>query len=256
MHTTKHARIATTTSEFVLNMQNKQLGSSGKKRQEEELANFLKKRENGELLIQKTARLFEHFLAPVQRQPLVERTFLAFGQTVQLIACDMPAILPGGQPLTLSVVVNEPHIDGCQAIDRHCELSCAPSSELVARNAFVIRQVQPHDAHLAAAVEHLKYGQDFALECHGSRRPLLVYSTPKNPLASHNVAFKVHGEMKQSVGLALQRANDGVKPTTSAALIDESIPTAFFRWRFHHTNPELRYETIGEKIPVRIGSRP
>ncbi|KAG5677098.1 hypothetical protein PVAND_006881 [Polypedilum vanderplanki] len=246
--------------EEVGNWPSKQLLQNNKqlKRQEEELSNFLKKRENGELLIQKTARLYENFLAPVQQQPMVEKTFIVFDQTIQLIACDMPEIVPGKGLLTLSVVVNEPHINRCQEIDQHCELSCAPSTDLIARNAFVIRRVQPQlQCSDVSNVEYLKYGEDFLLECYSScKQPLLVYSMPKNPFASSqcdNVVFKAHGEMKQCVGLALQKANNGAKTMTSmsnAQLIDESIPNAFFCWRFYHINPELRYETIGENIPV------
>jgi hypothetical protein len=225
----------------------------------------LKKRERGELLIQKTARLFENFLAPVQ-QPMVEKTFLAFDQIIQLIACDMPTIhstipssssssslaqVPATVPahLTLSVVVNEPFINSCQEIDQHCELSCASLSKLIARNSFIIRRIQKHHTNATASnnekrIEYLKYGQDFMLQCYGCKRmPLYVYSMPKNPFAArcHDNIFKAHGEMKQFVGLALQNANNNE---------EEPIPSAFFHWRFYHTNPDMRYETIGENVPV------
>ncbi|XP_070490101.1 cilia- and flagella-associated protein 161-like [Chironomus tepperi] len=249
------------------------------KREEEELSEFVKKREKGELLIQKTARLYENFLAPIQQQPLVEKTFIAFDQIVQLIACEMPTMSPQNEPLALSVVANEPHINECQEIDQQCGLSCAPSSQLITRNAFVIRhpinqrQKSQHDAfysssavncNLQSSVEYLKYGQDFTLECYASnkqqRNPLLVYSMPKNPFASsmsNNVAFKSKGEMKQFVGLALQKSHISADNSKSMANMkhhaltstDESIPTAFFHWRIHHANPEIRYEMIGENIP-------
>ena len=242
---------------------------------------FVKKREKGELLIQKTARLYGNFLAPIQQQPMVEKTFIAFDQIVQLIACEMPKMNPQNEPLALSVVANEQHINECQEIDQQCELSCAPSSELIARNAFVIRhpinqpQKSQHDAffkssaancNLQSSVEYLKYGQDFVLECYAANKqqrnkPLLVYSMPKNPFASstsNNVAFKSNGEMKQFVGLALQKshisADNGMSMTNikhhALTSTDESIPTAFFHWRIHHANPEMRYEMIGENIPV------
>ena len=191
--------------------------------------------------------------------------------------------MPQNEPLALSVVANEPNINECQEIDQQCGLSCAPSPQLIARNAFVIRhpinqqQKSQHDAffrttaanfNLQSSVEYLKYGQDFVLECYAANKqqkhqPLLVYSMPKNPFASsmsNNVAFKSNGEMKQFVGLALQKshisgdngksmANRKHDALTSA---NESIPTAFFHWRFQHANPEMRYEMIGENIPVCI----
>ena len=244
---------------------------------------FVKKREKGELLIQKTARLYENFLAPIQHQPMVEKTFIAFDQIVQLIACEMPTMNSQNEPLALSVVANEPHINECQEIDQQCGLSCAPSPQLIARNAFVIRhpinqqQKSQHDAFFRSSVtncnsqssvEYLKYGQDFVLECYMANKqqrnhPLLVYSMPKNPFASstsNNVAFKSNGEMKQFVGLALQKSHisaDNGKSMTNIkhhalTSTNDSIPTAFFHWRIHHANPEIRYEMIGENIPVCI----
>lgn len=219
----------------------------------------MKKRERGELLIQKTARLFEKFLAPVQ-QTMAERTYVAFDQIFQLIACDMPTIHSATaplEPLTLSAVVNEPHINTCQEIDQHCGLTCAPSSKLIARNSFVIRRPMKrscNDNEISTAttddVEYLKYGQDFMLECYESKhKPVLVYSMPKNPFAAcHDNVFKAHGEMKQFVGLALHDGANNNGDKSSSGM--ESIPSAFFLWRLYHVDPEMRYETIGENIPV------
>lgn len=234
---------------------------------------FARKREKGELLIQKTARLSENFLARIQEQPMVEKTFIAFDQIVQLVACEMPNLAGSDEPLALSVVANESHILETQEIDQHCDLSCAPSSQLIARNAFVIRRPinqQPNSCRNSTntplSVDYLKYGQDFMLECHAtanmhSQQPLLVYSMPKNPFTSNptnNVAYKSNGEMKQFVGLALQKSNisaDNGKSMTNMrhhdlTSMNESIPNAFFHWRIHHDNPEMRYEMIGENIPV------
>ncbi|KAL7048039.1 hypothetical protein ACKWTF_003193 [Chironomus riparius] len=268
---------------LVGNWPNKQLlqKQHNSKREEEELSEFVKKREKGELLIQKTARLYENFLAPIQQQPMVQKTFIAFDQIVQLIACEMPTMNPQNEPLALSVVANEPNINECQEIDQQCGLSCAPSPQLITRNAFVIRhpinqqQQSQHDAFFRSSVancnsqssvEYLKYGQDFVLECYMTNKQqrnhsFLVYSMPKNPFASsmfNNVGFKSNGEMKQFVGLALQKSHisaDNGMPMTNIkhhalTSTNESIPTAFFHWRIHHANPEMRYEMIGENIPI------
>jgi hypothetical protein len=185
-------------------------------------------------------------------------------------------------PLALSVVVNEPHINRCQEIDQHCDVSCAPSSRPTVRNTFLIRnpplrqqqqmqqqrqQCNTNDAtnskitdtaDIVSDCQYLKYGQDFMLECYESKqKPLMLYSSPQSPFAGGNseFVFKAHGEMKQSVGLALRKANFGGENSTDGRRCIEnepSIPSKFFHWRFYHINPEMRYETIGENIPVRL----
>lgn len=214
--------------------------------------------------MQKTTRLFEAFLAPAQ---LSAPTFVSFDQAIQLIACDMPNIHSTmNRPLALSVCVNEPHINFCQGIDQRCDITCAPSPRPVVRNTFIIRKppttMRQHQRQCninepatdsSSDCQHLKYGQDFTLECYESVvKPLMLYSSPKSPFSgSSEFVFKVHGEMKQSVGLALQRANsDGEKPTTD----NTAIPLKFFHWRFYHINPDFRYETMGENIPVCIAT--
>lgn len=193
-------------------------------------------------------------MAPIQ-QTMAE-SFVAFDQIFQLIACDMPTIhSTANEPLTLSAVVNEPQINACQEIDQHCHITCAPSSKLNARNSFVIRRPSSYDIANSSrddGIKYLKYGQDFLLECYASKqKPLLLYSKPKNPFADDNV-FKTHGEMKQFVGLALHGAsnNNADKSLASHATAMESIPSAFFLWRLYHIDPEQRYETIGENVPV------
>lgn len=155
------------------------------------------------------------------------------------------------EPLTLSVVVNEPHINACQEIDQHCGITCAPSSKLIARNSFVIRRPSSNDTANSSG-EYLKYGEDFLVECYESKhKPLLLYSTPKNPFAAcHDNVFKAHGEMKQFVGLALHAANNNADKSHTSHTTVESIPSAFFLWRLFHTDPEMRYETMGENVPV------
>lgn len=181
----------------------------------------------------------------------------------------MPNMSGLDEPLALSIVANEPHIHKSQVMDQHCELTCAPAARLISRNAFVIRRLinhQPNRTNLQLTVEYLKYGQDLMLECHAANQhsePLLVYSMPKNPFisnASNSVAYKSNGELKQFVGLALQKSNIGCNNGKSMVnmghhdltSMSESIPNAFFYWRFQHENPEIRYEMIGEKIPVCI----
>lgn len=248
-------------------------------KQQEELKQFLKKRERGELLVQKTTRLNDIFLAPAQLS--ARTTYVSFDQAIQLIACDMPKIHSTmNEPLALSVVVNEPNINRCQEIDQHCDVTCAPSPFPTARNTFIIRkpslrhqpkQQQQRQCYTNEAIanseitadnstdcQYLKYGQDFMFECYDSKqKPLMLYSSPTSPFASNDsdYVFKAHGEMKQSVGLSLQKANFGGETLSDRHILSEAsspVPSKFFHWRLHHINPEVRYETIGENIPVRM----
>lgn len=196
-------------------------------------------------------------------------TFVAFDQAIQLIACDMPNIHSTmNGPLALSVVVNEPHINRCQEIDQHCDVTCAPSSRPTVRNTFIIR-ARPlrHRSQRQCSIneaanseitatdsrsdcQYLKYGQDFMFECYESKqKPLMLYSTPKSPLGHGDYVFKAHGEMKQSVGLAIQKAASE-SGEMFAVERDASLPSNFFQWRLFHINPDCRFETIGENIPV------
>lgn len=89
-------------------------------------------------------------------------------------------------------------------------------------------------------------------ECYGSgaQKPVFVYSMPKSPFAAcHDNVFKAHGEMKQFVGLALHSVNNN-GDKSSTAETEASTPSAFFLWRLYHIDPEMRYETIGENVPV------
>lgn len=246
------------------------------KYKQEKLKEFLEKRERGELLVQKKARLFEKFLAHAQLS--APTTYVSFDQAIQVIACDMPNIHSTmDRPLALSVVVNEPHINRCQEIDQHCEISCAPSARPSVRNSFIIRKpsLRHHRRQCnsngaanrseiandeSADGQYLKYGQDFMLECYESKqKPLMLYSSPKSPFtAGHSdyvATFKVHGEIKQSVGLAMHRGADlNSGSSNGRPIIDDAdtIPSKFFHWRLYHVNPDIRYETIGENIRVRI----
>ncbi|CRK96161.1 CLUMA_CG009590, isoform A [Clunio marinus] len=246
--------------------------SSEKLQQDEKVKQFLEKRERGELLVQQTKRVYETFLAPVQLS--APTTYVSFDQAIQLIAFDMPNIhsTTNGVPWALSVVVNEPHINRCQEIDQHCEITCAPSPQPAVRNTFIIRkpltqQQRQNNVNDATNTKitadnvsdynYLKYGQDFMLQCYEFKQPetsLMLYSSSKNPIA-HNQAefvFKMNGEMKQSVRLAMQRANFNAKNFSDEYFTNDTIPSKYFHWRLYHAHPEMRYETIGENIPVRL----
>lgn len=123
---------------------------------------------------------------------------------------------------------------------RQCYINDATNSKITADNV--------------SDCQYLKYGQDFVFECYESKqKPLMLHSSPKSPFAGNrsNYVFKANGEMKQSVGLALQKANFDGETFADGHITAESIPSKFFHWRLYHINPEMRYETIGENIPVR-----
>lgn len=229
------------------------------------------KRERGELLSQKTTKVVEHLLAPIQLS--ASKTFVEFDTTIQLIASEMPNFHPTSKlPLALSIVVNEPQINSFQEIDRHATVTCAPSQQSCIRNTFIIRhgynnsvkqqQEPPCAAINNNASQYLKYGQEFSLECLESKQkpPLLLYSSVKSPFElTSNYVFKSNGMIKQSVALGspllLPSSLHSLNSTRTNVINNnvESNPTgACCLWRCYHTNPDLRFETIGEFIPVCI----
>jgi len=224
---------------------------------QKEVEEFLEKRKNGELLVQRSAKMCEELLANVQLS--VERPYVVFDQAIQLIACDMPSVhdsssSSSSSSLALSIVINdEPQrINRCPQIDEDSEITCAPNSKPVVRNTFIIRRNNSSSSGSGSkdgiTQQYLKYGQDFELEClanNSSNNKLRLYTAPRNPFVEYSSrshhAFKANGEMKQSVGLA---RTDGDRHITT------TIPSTYFQWRCYHINPEIRYETIGENIPV------
>lgn len=228
---------------------------------QEKLQEFLGKRERGELLSQKTTKVVEHLLAPVQLT--APKTYVEFDAAIQLIACKMPNSI-STLPLALSIAVNEPQLNTFQEIDRHCTVTCAPTSRPCTRNTFIIR----HGSHKSAkqcssinnnASQFLKYGQEFSLECLGSKQkpPLLLYSSVESPFEpTSNYVFKANGMIKQSVALGSPTppppsSSQLTQSTTRANVGNANSPAgAFCLWRCYHTNPDLRFETIGESIPV------
>jgi hypothetical protein len=209
------------------------------------------------LAIQKTTKLFENLLAPVQLSPT--KTYVEFDQVIQLIACYMPSTtlnLP--MALSVSSTILEPHINCCQGIDKNSTITCGSSKHPCIRNSFIIRlPAQQHDHHQHQTInnsQYLKYGQVFQLECSGNsnssdNKPLLLYSSTKSPLEPNpNYLFKANGEIKQSVaiGSPLQQ------PSTNNVINVESPAPSFCLWRCFHINPDERYESIGQFIPVCI----
>lgn len=233
------------------------------------------KRERGELLSQKTTKVVEHLLAPVQLS--APKTYVEFDAAIQLIASKMPNPI-STLPLALSIVVNEPQINSFQEIDRHCTVTCAPTSRPCTRNTFIIRHGSNKSVKQQQCTsinnktsQFLKYGQEFSLECLASKQkpPLLLYSSVKSPFEpTSNYVFKANGMIKQSVALGspppspttqlpISSSSQLSQCTTRANVINENNEStapagAFCLWRCYHTNPDLRFETIGESIPVCI----
>ena len=226
------------------------------------------KRERGELLSQKTTKVVEHLLAPVQLS--APKTYVEFDAAIQLIASEMPNCHQSSTlPLALSIAVNEPQLNSFQEIDRHCTVTCAPSQRPCTRNTFIIRHgsnnsvKQQHCTPINNnASQYLKYGQEFRLECLASKQkpPLLLYSSVKSPFEpTSNYVFKANGMIKQSVALGSpslpsSSTQSPLLNTTRANVINDNSASspagAFCLWRCYHTNPDLRFETIGEFIPV------
>lgn len=221
----------------------------------------MERKKRGDLLSQKSSQLFANLLANVQLTP--PETYIKFDDIIQIWSSEKPSFCEA--PLALSLVVNEANINRCQEIDESSYVTCAPSIKSVVRNSFFIRRpnvrrnnyskLSDNSKKLAENRDddkYLKYGQEFYLECYESKsKPLLIYSSPKSPLDQNpNYIFKANGEVKQSVGLSLQQ---NLQTTNSINETDDSnthTNISYCLWQCYHTNPDMRYETIGDYIPV------
>lgn len=101
--------------------------------------------------------------------------------------------------------------------------------------------------------QELKYNQDFQLKCidddENAGRTFVLYSSSKiaglHNLPLYPVASYKNGEINQTVGVCLRNPpiKDGCLPT---------IPPALFNWRCLHKQPNQRFESEGEPVPVKV----
>uniref|UniRef100_A0A8C8YSB2 Cilia and flagella associated protein 161 n=1 Tax=Prolemur simus TaxID=1328070 RepID=A0A8C8YSB2_PROSS len=142
--------------------------------EEERLKDFLKKRDEGELLIQRSRRLKKNLLRPMQLS-VSEDGYVHFGDKVMLVNPDYPeteADVSLGGDLALSMTPDEIQAHLSEGLEVPCGLSAVPTKIPVARNTFIILS-----ADRDASDQVLRYGQDFHLGITGGFENKMLYLT-------------------------------------------------------------------------------
>ncbi|XP_069682493.1 cilia- and flagella-associated protein 161-like [Periplaneta americana] len=191
--------------------------------EEEKLKLFLKKRERGELLVQKARKLFSNLLKEVALA--VSNEYIRIGDVVQLVAPDMPGFRRGGKGelgVALSALVGEKEVDCIQHIVEGCVLTGSPLLIPCVRNSFVIRSGDC----LQRDGEPLKFGQAFNL-------------CPVENISG--VDLYVHSETPQ--------LDSQLGPSGYPVLRFTSHRNTFCRWRALCWDPSQRPETEGSPVP-------
>lgn len=143
---------------------------------QEKVQAFKSLRDRGQLLVEKTRRLFDNFHKAIELEAPKENVY--FGAIVQLMPMKMNICEEHvkAQP-ALSVIINERVVRHSQNINDECEITIAPSVTPCVRNSFRIVSGDEKDR----TNEVIKYGQQFRLECVESQDDmLLLYSAPKS----------------------------------------------------------------------------
>ncbi|XP_013117810.2 cilia- and flagella-associated protein 161 [Stomoxys calcitrans] len=217
--------------------------------EEEKLQTFLSLRERGELMVEKTRRLYENFHKEIQLS--TPRDTISFGDIVQLLPVHMQICNNSRNAKNspaLSVSINERVVRRSQQMNEECDLTLAPSVRPCIRNSFRIVSIagdgwEDNSALRIPKEELLKYGQPFRLQCLGGGEPLLLYSSQKSwdltsPIHS-NYESRKFGEINLTLGLCAKK-NCGP---------GKFVPLAYTHWYCQHLDPHKRFETEGNPLP-------
>ncbi|XP_064312346.1 cilia- and flagella-associated protein 161 isoform X1 [Phalacrocorax carbo] len=149
--------------------------------EEERLRDFMRKRERGELLIQKINKLEENLLKKVKLS-VSKDGFVHFGDTVMLLNPDNKSSVekyPGVcGSLTLAINLGEISVYSAKSLQAPCGVSAVESVGPVGRNTFCILSVGG-----GAVDEPIRFGQNFGLGTTGGFSDQMLY------LASDHKSF-------------------------------------------------------------------
>ncbi|XP_049832697.1 cilia- and flagella-associated protein 161-like isoform X2 [Schistocerca gregaria] len=175
---------------------------------------FLKKRERGELLVQKARKLFFNLLREVELAPAAE--WVRFGDVVQLLATDFP--------VALSTLITERQVDRAQQLVTGSPLVCSKlTTPPCFRNTFRIRSEHGDDTRNG---EPVKFNQDFVL-C---------------PVESY-------GNLPLFVESRIPQINIGVGASGFAAIMLSCYNNTCCRWRALYWDSSKRPESEGSPVP-------
>ncbi|NXW40305.1 CF161 protein, partial [Nyctiprogne leucopyga] len=148
---------------------------------QERLSDFMRKRERGELLIQKMNKLQDNIFKKIQLSVSMDG-FVHFGDTVMLLNPDNNSSVenyPGTcSSLTLAITVDEMSVYSAKSLPAPCGVSAVESVDPVGRNTFCILSVDG-----AAVGEPIRFGQKFGLGTTGGFSDQMLY------LASDHKSF-------------------------------------------------------------------
>lgn len=180
--------------------------------EQDKLRIFKDLRDSGELLVEKTSKLFNNFHKEIVLE--APKDTIRFGAVVQLSPHKMKICRDDNKEVqaALSVVINELVVRHSQKVDESCELTIAPSVRPCVRNSFRIVGCDKTER----SDELLKYGQHFRLECvETGDDPLLLYSAQKSPNLSFLVAStfttRKCGELNLKLGLSWKRVSGKIQ---------------------------------------------
>ncbi|XP_025195591.1 cilia- and flagella-associated protein 161-like [Melanaphis sacchari] len=137
--------------------------------QSEKIKSFLSKRDRGELLVQKSQRMYSSLLRPVVLNSTSE--FLRYGEDAQLVCSDIrfPGWNDGAGGVALSCSTSDYHseLDG---MGPGCTITASPLTESCVRNCFKICGIGSN----CEKGEPLMFGDMFTISPCISSKPLFV----------------------------------------------------------------------------------
>ncbi|XP_075570637.1 cilia- and flagella-associated protein 161 [Pelecanus crispus] len=193
--------------------------------EEERLRDFMRRRERGELLIQKIKKLQDNLLKKIQLS-VSKDGFVHFGDTVMLLNPGNKSSLenyPGVcGSLTLAINLDEISMYSAESLQAPCGVSAVESVDPVGQNTFCILSVDG-----SAAGDPIRFGQNFGLGTTGGFSDQMLY------LASDHKSF-----IRSAKKSYLQQV----------FLTDElSYLTC---WQATFLDPQLRLEYEGFPVPA------
>nr|XP_009489369.1 PREDICTED: uncharacterized protein C15orf26 homolog [Pelecanus crispus] len=192
---------------------------------QERLRDFMRRRERGELLIQKIKKLQDNLLKKIQLS-VSKDGFVHFGDTVMLLNPGNKSSLenyPGVcGSLTLAINLDEISMYSAESLQAPCGVSAVESVDPVGQNTFCILSVDG-----SAAGDPIRFGQNFGLGTTGGFSDQMLY------LASDHKSF-----IRSAKKSYLQQV----------FLTDElSYLTC---WQATFLDPQLRLEYEGFPVPA------
>ncbi|XP_054277527.1 cilia- and flagella-associated protein 161-like [Macrosteles quadrilineatus] len=188
--------------------------------QEENIKYFLRKKEKGELMIQKTRETLSNILKEVQL--LLPEFYLCYGQTCQVV--NLSVCHPRApQGLALAGVVGPREVDECRHFLDGSLVAGSPMTSPVVRNCFRISSPENTDLN----GQQLKFGEPFALST--------VESPYKMPLWVESEVPHLHSVLGKSKHPLLRLT---------------SYKNIYSLWRALPLEPSDREDLLGTPVPA------